>query len=209
MTVSAPHLSAHFSFSTSSSVPEETGDAPMLALIFVFDARPIAMGSSLKPRCARFAGITMRPAAISSRTSVTVRCGSRSATRFISGVMTPRRALSSCVIGVKDFGWMTRRHWPRALANSTESKASPQQFVQGFPPFGAPVGPVGASASSTVDQPDGRKSHAVFALGSGMPGVSGDANAYGPPMSARFANEPGVVPCAAVDGLCAPWSGRS
>ena len=200
MTVSAPHFSAHLSFSTSSSVPEETGDAPMLALIFVFDARPIAIGSSLKPRCARFAGITMRPAAISSRTCVAVRCGSRSATRFISGVMTPRRALSSCVIGANDFGWMTRRHWPRALANSTESKASPQQFVH-FACDG--------SASSTVDQPAGRKSHAVFALGSGMPGVSGDANAYGPPMSARFANEPGVVPCAVDDGLCAPCMGSA
>ena len=120
MTVSAPHFSAHWSFSTSSCVPDETGEAPMLALILVFDARPIAIGSSLWRRCVRFAGMTIRPAAISSRTSVAVRCGSRSATRVISGVMMPRRALSSCVIGVKDLGWMTRRHCPRALANSTE-----------------------------------------------------------------------------------------
>ena len=47
ITVSAPHFSAHFSFSTSSSVPDETGDAPMLALILVLLARPIAIGSSL------------------------------------------------------------------------------------------------------------------------------------------------------------------
>ena len=104
ITVSAPHFSAHCNFSTSSCVPEEIGDAPMLALILVFDARPIAIGSSLWRRCAGFAGITMRPAAISSRTCIAVRCGSRSATRFISGVMMPMRALSSCVIAVKDFG---------------------------------------------------------------------------------------------------------
>jgi phosphomethylpyrimidine synthase len=46
MTVSAPQRSAHFSFSTSSSVPDETGEAPMFALIFVLLARPIAIGSS-------------------------------------------------------------------------------------------------------------------------------------------------------------------
>jgi hypothetical protein len=42
------------------------------------------------------AGMIMRPAAISSRTCSGLRCGSRSATRFISGVM-PCRANSSCV----------------------------------------------------------------------------------------------------------------
>ena len=31
-------------------VLDETGEAPMLALIFVFDARPIAIGSSWYPR---------------------------------------------------------------------------------------------------------------------------------------------------------------
>ena len=96
---------------------------------------------------------------------------------------------------------MTRRHCSRALANSTVAKASPQQFVH--------FAPVGASASSTVDQPVGRKSHAVLLLGAGMPGVSGELNASGPPMSARRANDPGVVPCACVDGLCAPCIGRS
>ena len=39
--------SAQCSFSTSSSVPLETGEAPMFALIFVLVARPIAIGSSL------------------------------------------------------------------------------------------------------------------------------------------------------------------
>ena len=43
MTVSAPQRSAHFSFSTSASVPEETGEAPMFALIFVREARPIVL----------------------------------------------------------------------------------------------------------------------------------------------------------------------
>jgi starch phosphorylase len=47
------------------------------------------------------------------------------------------------------------------------------------------------------------------ALGVGMPGVSGDAYAYGPPMSARRANDPGVVPCACVEGLCAPCMGSA
>ena len=46
MTVSAPHRTAQRSFSTSSSVPEETGEAPRLALILVREARPIAIGSS-------------------------------------------------------------------------------------------------------------------------------------------------------------------
>ena len=46
MTVSAPQRSAHLSFSTSSSMLDETGEAPMLALILVLDARPIAIGSS-------------------------------------------------------------------------------------------------------------------------------------------------------------------
>jgi hypothetical protein len=37
-----------------------------------------------------------------------------------------------------------------------------------------------------------------------MPGVSGDENARAPPMSGAAANEPGLVPSLAVDGLCAP-----
>jgi hypothetical protein len=97
MTVSAPQRSAQRSFSTSSSVPLLIGEAPMLALTLVVAARPIAIGSSLNCRCTTLAGITMRPAATSSRTCSGLRCGSRSATRFISGVITPCRANSSCV----------------------------------------------------------------------------------------------------------------
>ena len=47
ITVSAPHRSAQCSFSTSSSVPELTGEAPMLALILVSDARPMRHGVEL------------------------------------------------------------------------------------------------------------------------------------------------------------------
>src|ERR1700743_2587799 len=45
MRVSAPYFWAQLSFSTSSWVPEETGEAPMLALILVVTIRPMAMGS--------------------------------------------------------------------------------------------------------------------------------------------------------------------
>jgi len=37
------------------------------------------------------------------------------------------------------------------------------------------------------------KSHAVFSLGGGIPGVSGLLYVRGPPMSGAFAKEPGVV----------------
>ena len=47
MIVSAPHFSAHSIFSISSWMPEEIGEAPMFAFTFVFDARPMAMGTSL------------------------------------------------------------------------------------------------------------------------------------------------------------------
>ena len=199
ITVSAPHRSAQRSFSTSSSVPLETGEAPMLAFTLVFAARPIAIGSRRCPRCTMFAGITMRPAATSSRTCSGVRCASRSATRRIWAVTVPRRACSSCVTGTKAFGKTTRRHCPRASANSTTAKASPQQFAH--------AGPSGAAARVTVDQPAGRKSHAVRSLGAGMPGVSGELKASGPPTSARRAKLPGDVPWWRVEGLAAPWSG--
>jgi hypothetical protein len=47
MTVSAPQRSAQRSFSTSSSVPDDTGEAPMLAFTLVRLARPMAIGSRL------------------------------------------------------------------------------------------------------------------------------------------------------------------
>jgi len=62
-------------------------------------------------------------------------------------------------------------------------------------------------AVSVVDQSAGRKSHAVFFDGAGMPGVSGEENVYGPPMSALCANEPGVGADASLPGSNAPWIG--
>ena len=61
------------------------------------------------------AGMTMRPAAISSRIWGAVRWGSRRATRVISGVMMPSRADSSWVMGVKGTGVVTCVVTPRAL----------------------------------------------------------------------------------------------
>ena len=51
------------------------------------------------------------------------------------------------------------------------------------------------------------KSHAVFELGAGIPGVSGEENVSGPPMSGALAKEPGLVPCASVEGFLAPRMG--
>ena len=76
----------------------------MLALTLVLEARPIAIGSSWYPRCTLLAGIIIRPEATSSRICSAVRCGSRSATRSISGVIVPQRANSSCVTGRKSDG---------------------------------------------------------------------------------------------------------
>ena len=73
ITVSAPQRSAHRSFSTSSSVPELSGDAPMFAFTLVRLARPIAIGSRRCPRWFLFAGMIIRPAATSSRTCAAVR----------------------------------------------------------------------------------------------------------------------------------------
>src|SRR5918993_112191 len=45
MTVSAPHVVAHVSLSTSSAADDVTAEVPMLALIFVRKRVPIAIGS--------------------------------------------------------------------------------------------------------------------------------------------------------------------
>ena len=104
ITVSPPQRSAHCSFSISSSMLDDTGDAPMFAFTLVLLARPMHIGSSLWFKWFTLAGITMRPAATSSRTCSGLRCGSRSATRCICGVTTPMRAFSSCVIALKPAG---------------------------------------------------------------------------------------------------------
>jgi hypothetical protein len=41
-----------------------------------------------------------------------------------------------------------------------------------------------------------------------MPGASGDEKVSGPPTSGGFANEPGFVPSASLEGLAAPRQGR-
>src|SRR5260221_11839324 len=46
MTVSAPHNVDHRSFSTSSSIDDETAEFPLLALILTAKLRPIIIGSS-------------------------------------------------------------------------------------------------------------------------------------------------------------------
>src|SRR5687767_5261714 len=51
------------------------------------------------------------------------------------------------------------------------------------------------------------KSQAVFSLGGGMPGVSGEEKVKGRPTAPGLAKLPGVVPCWSVDGL-SPRRGR-
>src|SRR5829696_3195846 len=80
MTVSAFHFSAQRSFSTSSSMDDDTGLAPMLALILVNDALPMHIGCSLYFRWTLLAGMIIRPVAISKRICSGVRWGSRVAT---------------------------------------------------------------------------------------------------------------------------------
>ncbi len=89
----------------------------------------------------------------------------------------------------------------RRISGVTTPSRACSSCVTGEDPSGATQRP------PSRRQPAGMKSHAVLSLGSGMPGVSGDENERGPPMSARFAKEPGVVPWATDDGLKAPRSG--
>ena len=77
ITVSAPHLVAHVSFSTSSSIDEVTAELPILALSLVRNFEPMIMGSASGWLILQ--GMTARPAASSLRTNSTLQC-SRSAT---------------------------------------------------------------------------------------------------------------------------------
>ena len=65
-----------------------TAELPMLALIFVFAATPIPIGSSRFCKCTLLAGMTIRPRATSRRTNSGSR-RSRVATNSISGVIEP------------------------------------------------------------------------------------------------------------------------
>ena len=89
ITVSAPHLVAHVSLSTSSVIDEVTAEFPMLALIFTRKLRPMTIGSD--SGWLTLFGRMARPRAISSRTVSTGMC-SRRATNSISGVISPLRA---------------------------------------------------------------------------------------------------------------------
>ncbi len=70
---------------------------PMFALILHFAAMPMHIGSSDWAMCTLFAGMTIRPAATSSRISSTGK-SSRFAQNSISGVISPARAASSWVV---------------------------------------------------------------------------------------------------------------
>ncbi len=89
ITVSAPHSVAHRSFSTSSSIDDDTAELPMLALIFTRKLRPMIIGSS--SGWLMLAGMIARPRATSSRTN-SAGSPSRAAMNAISGVISPWRA---------------------------------------------------------------------------------------------------------------------
>jgi hypothetical protein len=67
ITVSAPQRIAQVIFSTSSPMPEETAELPMLALIFTRKLRPMIIGSV--SGWLMFDGMMARPRATSSRTN--------------------------------------------------------------------------------------------------------------------------------------------
>ena len=115
ITVSPPQRIAQVIFSTSSWMPEETAELPILALIFTRKLRPMIMGSD--SGWLMLAGMMARPRATSSRTNSGViafgiaapnacpgccrrrrserasrRWFSRIAMNSISGVTLPRRA---------------------------------------------------------------------------------------------------------------------
>jgi hypothetical protein len=96
ITVSAPHSVAQRSLSTSASMLLTTAELPMLALIFTWNARPIAIGSS--SGWLMLAGMIARPRATSLRTN-SAGIPSRIATNSISGVISPRRAKCIWVTG--------------------------------------------------------------------------------------------------------------
>ena len=74
----------------------------MLALILQRAAMPMPIGSSLPAKWTLFAGMTIRPAATSLRTSSGVKL-SCSATNFISAVISPPRAACNWVSLINSF----------------------------------------------------------------------------------------------------------
>jgi hypothetical protein len=94
-------------------------------------------------------------------------------------------------------GAVTVRTTPRQSANVTDS-----HVMQGDDEHERVESP--APSTTSTSQSSGMKSHAVFSLGAGMFGVSGEANIKGPPMSALSAKDPGVVTEVSRPGLDAP-----
>ena len=94
MMVSAPQRVAHTILSTSSAIELVTAELPMLALIFTPNALPMIIGSA--SGWWWLAGMTARPRATSSRTSLG-RTPSRAAMNAISAVTSPARARCNCV----------------------------------------------------------------------------------------------------------------
>ena len=86
-----PHCPSRptWSFSTSSSIEDDTAELPMLALILTLKPRPTMQGSSSRWRL--LAGMMARPRATSARTN-SGSMPSRAATNAISSVMIPWRA---------------------------------------------------------------------------------------------------------------------
>ena len=137
------------------------------------------------------AGMTMRPAATSSRICSGERCGSRSATRRISGVTWPRRAYSNCVAGSKPLAYRTSIIDPSAWRNVTLGRLPMKHGVGCHSSTGVSFG------TDFTDQSSGRKSHAVLSETGGIPAVSGLLKVSAPAapgwMRGLFAKLPGVV----------------
>ena len=124
ISVSPPHLQLHTALSTSSSMPDDMEELPILVLIFTRKSVPMIIGSA--SGWLILAGMTARPSAIFWRTNSGVinvliprssqSMFSRMATYSISSVMMPSRAQSMIVFpflrsvhALRSFGRPLRR----------------------------------------------------------------------------------------------------
>ena len=102
--MSAPQRSAQRSFSISMAVPHETGEAPMLALIFVLEPRPTPIAIERVRQMNAVGGRSSVPRRLRREPSG-VRCGSALGDAPHFWRDGPRRcACSNCVIGQKSAG---------------------------------------------------------------------------------------------------------
>jgi hypothetical protein len=145
MTVSAPQRTDHSIFSTSSCVPLETGLAPRFAFTLVLLARPMTIGSRFIARWRMFAGMIMRPAAISSRTCSALRCVSRSATRLHLG--RDRAEARVLELGDGDEACGREREAGARVARPAVGQEVPRGLVAGRGHAGRVGGAVGARAA--------------------------------------------------------------